>query len=303
MDGREQLTLVDAHHHLIAQAATAYPWIQQRVPALEALLDNYYDIAHDYDIDDYLAGVDDARLTASVACEFGAADPVAEARWVQGEADRRGFPRAFIAAVDLTSPSLGQVLAGYRELPVVLAVRQPLYWAEDPLRRLGARSNLLGDPAWLRGFERVAEEGLVWDLLAYDEQLPSAHELIRAFPETRFVIEAAGWPLDLGPDGFGRWEERMQAVSEFANVSVKCQGLALVFGPTADDYGPWVRTAVEIFGADRCMFAAHFPVDRLLWGFRELVDGLLAVLDGLGTEELAAFFAGCAIREYGFETG
>jgi hypothetical protein len=33
-----------------------------------------------------------------------------------------------------TSPSLGEVLAHYRDLPVVHAVRQPLYWAEDRLR-------------------------------------------------------------------------------------------------------------------------------------------------------------------------
>jgi predicted TIM-barrel fold metal-dependent hydrolase len=51
------------------------------------------------------------------------------------------------------------------------------------------------------------------------------------------------------------------------------------------------------------MFAAHFPVDRLLWSFDELTDGLLAALDGLGAEQLAEFFAGCAIREYRLETG
>ncbi len=241
----------------------------------------------------------DSRLIASIACEFGADDPVAEAQSVQAESYRTGFPHAFIGAVDLASPSLGQVLASYRELPVVRAVRQPLYWADDPLLRLGPRPDLLVDPGWLRGFERVAEEGLVWDLLVYDEQLPSAHELIRAFPETRFVLEATGWPLDLSPDGFRRWQERIGAVSEFDNVTLKLQGLALLFGPSADDHGPWVRAAVEIFGAERCMFASHFPVDALLCRFDRLVDGLLGALDGLDAQALTAFFGGCATREYG----
>ena len=39
-----------------------------------------------------------------------------------------------------------------------------------------------------------------------------------------------------------------------------------------------------------------------LRGSVELVDGLAGALDGLGTEELAAFFGGCATREYGLET-
>ena len=85
---------------------------------------------------------------------------------------------------------------------VVQAVRQPLYWAADPVKRLGARGDYLSDPLWLKGFERIAAAGLVWDLLVYDEQLPSTHELITSFPDTTFVLEAAGWPLDLTAEGF-----------------------------------------------------------------------------------------------------
>ncbi|EHR61060.1 putative TIM-barrel fold metal-dependent hydrolase [Saccharomonospora cyanea NA-134] len=291
--------LVDAHHHLLNLEAVEYPWIRQRSPVLEALLENYYDIACDYSVPDYLSDVSGERLVKSVACEFGAADAVAEAEWVQREADDHGFPHAFIAGVDLTSPTLADVLARYRDMPVVRAVRQPLYWADDPLKRLGPRPDLVTDPAWLRGFELVAAHGFTWDLLLYDEQLPAAHELLRSFPDTRFVLEAAGWPLDLSEDGFRRWEERLQAVSEHPNVTVKAQGLALLFGPSAERIRPWVRSVVRIFGPRRCMFAGHFPVDRLLWSFGELVDALLAVLDELSADARADVFSGCAVEQYG----
>src|SRR5215212_4832048 len=79
--------IVDAHHHLINLEAVDYPWIQRRSPPLEALLDNYYDIAHDYDVGDYRAEIAGGREIKSVACEFGAADSVAEAEWVQRQAD------------------------------------------------------------------------------------------------------------------------------------------------------------------------------------------------------------------------
>ena len=295
----ERFELVDAHHHLINLEVVDCPWIQRRSPVLEALLDNYYEIAHNYDIDHYRADVANPQLVKSVACEFGAADPVAEAQWVQRQADRRGFPHAFIAAVDLASPSLGEVLARYRELPIVRAVRQPLHWAEDPVRRLGARPDFLADPAWWRGFEVVAEQGLMWDLPLYDEQLPAAHELIRSFPDTSIVLEAVGWPLDQSPDGFQRWEERLLAVSEFPNLTLKFQGVGVLFGANIDRLRPWVATAVRTFGADRCMFASHFPVDHLICGFDELVNLLLAILSDLSAEEHAAFFSGCATHQYG----
>ena len=88
---------------------------------------------------------------------------------MQRSADATGWPSAFIGAIDLTSPTLAGTLAGYQELPIVRAVRQPLYWADDLSAVKGARSDFLTDPAWLRGFELVAETDLTWDLLVYDE--------------------------------------------------------------------------------------------------------------------------------------
>jgi predicted TIM-barrel fold metal-dependent hydrolase len=111
-------------------------------------------------------------------------------------------------------------------------------------------------------------------------------------------LEAAGWPLDQSADGFRRWQERLEAVSQFPNVTLKLQGLALLFGPSADAVAPWARAAVQIFGPQRCMFAAHFPVDRLLWSYDELIRTLLAVLGDRTTDEQRAFFSGCARREY-----
>jgi predicted TIM-barrel fold metal-dependent hydrolase len=294
----EARSVVDAHHHLLNLQSIEYPWIHRRVPALQRLLDNYYDAARDYDVDAYCSDVIDASVVGSVASEFGAADPLAEAEWVQRCADGRGLPSAFIAAVDLTASALVDLLARYEDLPVVRAVRQPLYWAADPLRRLGSRPDYLSDPTWLRGFERIAASDLVWDLLLYDEQLPLAHELLRSFPDTPIVLEAMGWPLDQSQEGFKRWRERLEAVSQFPNVTLKFQGLALLFAPSTEILRPWVRTAIDIFGPYRCMFASHFPIDQLLWRFRDLLSCTDAIISDLSSEDRASFFSGCACRVY-----
>ncbi|BAH51179.1 amidohydrolase family protein [Rhodococcus opacus] len=293
-----EVDIVDTHQHFINLPDLEYPWIDSHQPALTALLPNYYDAARRYLPHDYRAQVNAIPVTASVACEFGATDGVAEAIWVQQCADRVGVPNAFIAAVQLDSPDLASVLARYRDLPVVRAVRQPLYWAADPVRRLAARGNYLSDPAWLRGFEKVADAGLVWDLLVYDEQLPDAHELIAAFPDTTFVLEAVGWPVDLTAEGFSRWEERLDAVSRFPNVVLKFQGIALIFGTSLDAIGRWVRAALRIFGAGRCMFASHYPIDHLLWDSGTMVSTVHAALDDLPPAEQALFFGDTARRVY-----
>lgn len=294
-----EMEIVDAHHHLINVTDLVYPWIDNRMPALTALLPNYYDAAHQYLPQDYRDDVDALPVTASIACEFGAADAVAEAMWVQQCADRLGVPNAFIAAVQLDSPDLPSVLARYRDIPMVRGVREPLYWAADPIKRLGARADLLSDPAWLHGFEQVADAGLVWDLLVYDEQLPATHDLITSFPDTTFVLEAAGWPLDLTADGFSRWQERLGTVSEFPNVVLKLQGLALIFGPSEEAVGRWIRMALSIFGARRCMFASHYPVDHLLWDSQVMVSTVRAALGDLPEKDCAEFFGETARQVYG----
>lgn len=291
--------VVDAHHHLLDVAGIGYGWIAERSPVLEALLANYYDIAHDYGPADHARDMGDTVLAGSVACEFGAVDPVAEATWVQSLADAGTGPDAFIAAADPSDPGLSGRLRRYRDLPVVRAVRQPLYWADEPLRRLGARPDCLTDPRWLTGFEQVAAAGLTWDLLIYDAQLPDAAELLRSFPDTPIVLEGAAWPLDLSPDGFARWADRLAFAASHPNVTLKLQGLALLFGPSREAVEPWVRRAVATFGAERCMFATHLPVDGLLWSVDDLVDALSGALADLTDVERDAFFVGCARRQYG----
>ena len=59
------VAVVDAHHHLIDTHRLAYPWIEEPRPALTALLANYYDIAHDYDVQSYSADVDSERPAAA----------------------------------------------------------------------------------------------------------------------------------------------------------------------------------------------------------------------------------------------
>jgi predicted TIM-barrel fold metal-dependent hydrolase len=289
--------IIDAHAHLLNTSDLTYAWIANPSPKLTRLLPNYYDIARDFGPADYESAVGDTAIAAVIACEFGASDPRAEVDWIQRCHDDTGCPAAFIAAIDLSSPDRADHLARYRDQPVVRAVRQPLYWSDDPLTRLGARPDFLTDPAWRRGFELVAGSGFVWDLLVYSEQLPAAESVVRDFPEVPIVLEATGWPLDQSAAGFAKWRDALASISRYRNVTLKLQGLPLVFGPGAA-LTPWLRTAVDIFGADRCLFATHLPVDALLWSPAELIASVHADLGHLGLPDLAELFGGTARRVY-----
>jgi len=81
------------------------------------------------------------------------------------------------------------------------------------------------------------------------------------------------------------------------------QGIALIFGTSLEAIGRWVRTALSIFGAGRCMFASHYPIDHLLWDTETMVSTVQAALGDLSPSEQALFFGETARRVYRLPAG
>ena len=59
-----------------------------------------------------------------------------------------------------------------------------------------------------------------------------------------------------------------------------------------------VRDAIRIFGADRCMFASTFPVDRLVGSFDTIFTGFKAIVADLAENEQRMLFHDNAVRVY-----
>jgi hypothetical protein len=63
-------------------------------------------------------------------------------------------------------------------------------------------------------------------------------------------------------------------------------------------WGPYVRTAIEIFGSDRCLMESDYPVESLLCGFVPLWNALKYIVRSATPEEKAALFHRTAARVY-----
>ena len=65
-----------------------------------------------------------------------------------------------------------------------------------------------------------------------------------------------------------------------------------------EDLRPWVEASIELFGADRCMFASNFPVDWLFSNFDELLGAFINITKGYSAEEREKLFVTNAERTY-----
>lgn len=289
--------VVDAHAHLIDFRANRYPVFERRDPGFEALVGDYAALPRTFLLDDYRAATAGWRVEGIVWHEFIAGDAEKEAAWGEQLAAGSPVPMSVVGLVDFADPRLPERLERYRSLPHLTAVRQHLGWdQQNPLRRMAPRPDLMTDPAWLAGLAAFAASGLRCGLEVFSPQLPGLLEVVRRHPDTGFTVALMGWPVDLGPEAFGRWRSDIAALARCDNTRLSISAVECIFGMnwTEEQLRPWATFAVEAFGPGRSMLGSHLPIDTLSYGFDTLYAAYDRLFAGFSEAERTALFGGTA---------
>ena len=78
-------------------------------------------------------------------------------------------------------------------------------------------------------------------------------------------------PVDREARDIAGWAAGIKRLAEAPNIACKISGLGMGdWKWTTDGIRPFVLTAIEAFGVDRCMFASNFPVDKLFSSYDTL---------------------------------
>lgn len=298
------LQIIDAHHHWWDPAA-GYPWM--RAGAAKFMGDTA-PVCQRYEVEDFQREVaaEGIELLASVHLQCGRdpQNPAAETAWVQQQAERGGRPVAIVGYAHLADPQLDAWLDRHAAHAGFRGVRQMLNWGDDDRLRLCDRGDYLDDPAWQRGFARLGDRGLSFDLQVNPWQLADAARLAERYPGTTLVVNHAGLPFDDAGSGLAVWQDGMRRLAANPSVCVKFSGLGMVDPHwTADRVRPLFEFLLDRFGADRMMFASNFPIDRLYKRYGEIYGLYSSLSAGLAPPQRAALFAGTAARIYRIDTG
>jgi len=183
-------------------------------------------------------------------------------------------------------------------------------------RSFGPRHALM-DPAFRRGFARLAPLGLSFDTWMFYHQLPELMDLLAAFPDTQVVLDHVGGILGIAPhtnrpDVFATWREHLRRLAAFPNLSIKIGGLGMLQcgwdfytrdePPSSQDlayaWRPYVETCIEVFGPERCMFESNFPVDKQSCGYGELWNAFKIITRDHSPADKAALYHDTAARFY-----
>ena len=293
-------SVIDPHHHLWDLGRNKYPWLQER-PLAPRLEGDIRPIAEDYLLKDYLSDVRNHNVVKSVHVECGwdPSNPVGETEWLQGMADKHGFPHGIVARATLDAPDVEQVLEGHARHKNVRGIRHAINWHPDPAKTYVNRADLIRTDAWRRGFGLLGRYDLSFDLQLYPAQMADAAALAHAYPDVLIILNHAGMAVDRNEEGIRLWRRGMQELAGAANVVVKISGLGTVDPDwTVESIRPFVLQTIEAFGVSRCMFASNFPVDKLFSDFDTLYAAFREITAPFSAEERRMLFHDNAARYY-----
>jgi predicted TIM-barrel fold metal-dependent hydrolase len=148
--------IVNAHAHLYDGGANRYGIFARKDPGFKAFVGDYSALPTTYLLDDYLRATSSRKVDGLIWHEFISEDPIKEVTWAQQLAAASEVPIALVGLVDFRDPDLPERLDIYCSLSNLTAVRQHLGWDNhNPLRRFAPRADLMADPKWLKGLERL----------------------------------------------------------------------------------------------------------------------------------------------------
>lgn len=179
-------------------------------------------------------------------------------------------------------------------------------------------SGVMQHPEFRDGVAELARRDLVYEATGFHTQLPDTIALADAFPYMTIVLNNLGTAmgLDMNADEkravFEEWRGYLTELAKRPNVVCKVGGLGMPFwgfdlhereDPVSSEelvplWRPFVETALELFGFERCLAGSNYPPDSRSCGFVPLWNGLKRIVADCSASEKTALFSGTAARVY-----
>jgi L-fuconolactonase len=276
--------VIDAHQHFWDPERAEYPWMVGPAASLRRV----------YGPADLLPELRANRVRGTIAVQ--ARSSIVETLELLALAANHPFVLGVVGWVDLTAANVAATIALMQQ-------------GVDGQRLVGVRHQVHdeADAAWLlrpevqRGLEAVQEAGLAFDLLVRSRELPAAIQVARKFPGLRFVINHLAKP-EIRRGIMEPWAGLMEMwQEEREHVWCKLSGMINLADHAAwrcEDLRPYILRALEVFGADRCMFGSDWPVLTLAGTYQRVLQALMVNIGHLDPKARQFILGQSAVEAY-----
>jgi len=159
----------------------------------------------------------------------------------------------------------------------------------------------LSKPQVVKNVQELGRRGLVYDLLTKTPHMRAAIDLVKACPNTKFVLDHISKPYIAKAD-MQPWADQITELASFENVVVKVSGLfteADWKNWKKEDFWPYLEHITKSFTPNRMMFGSDWPVCLLAATYKQSIDLVEEFTGKFSESEKNAFWAGTANKAYG----
>jgi L-fuconolactonase len=159
----------------------------------------------------------------------------------------------------------------------------------------------LSKPQVIKNVKELGKRGLVYDLLTKTPHMRAAIDLVKACPNTKFVLDHISKPYIAKAD-MQPWADQITELASFENVVVKVSGLfteADWKNWKKEDFWPYLEHITKSFTPNRMMFGSDWPVCLLAATYKQSIDLVEEFTSKFSESEKNAFWAGTANKAYG----
>jgi L-fuconolactonase len=276
------IPVVDAHVHLWDPRRFRMPW-----------LDDIPELNNAFGSTEFARASDGLGIEAMVYVQVDVtpAYGLLEAHWA---ADQGPLVAGIVAWAPIED---GPVITSYLDAlvqidPRIKGVRRLIQSEADPEFQLR--------PAFLEGIRLLPRYGLSFDICIEHGQLARSIQMVRACPDTSFVLDHLGKP-DVKGGQLEPWRDQIAELAELPNVACKVSGLvteADLNNWTVADLKPYVQHVLEAFGEDRVLFGGDWPVVTMAASYRRWVTSLDQITSHLSPAARKKLWADNARRIY-----
>lgn len=218
-----------------------------------------------------------------------------ENRWVLGLAETHDFLAGVVGWVDLASEECEEQLLEFQDHPKFVGIRHVTHDEPD--------DDFIVRPDVMRGLRVLERHRVPFDLLFFVRHLKHAITLARTLPELPMVIDHLAKPR-IREGVTEDWIDNFRAAARFPNVYCKLSGMVTEadwqhWQPS--DLRPYIETALQCFGPERCMFGSDWPVCELAASYEQVYAALVEALGPLSDSERDAILSGTATRFYSLQ--
>jgi len=296
----DNIEIIDAHHHFWDINQNYYPFLSDKIDE-NFFLGNYEFIRKNYLPNDYLNDSKEHNVIGTIHCEaeWDRNDQVGETRWLENLSKKNKFPNAIVAHAWFHKKNSEEIIAKQASFDMVKGIRS------KPITKLSPNSDdLMGkgsmqDINWRNGLKLLEKYNLNYDLRIPNWHLEEAIEIVRLIPNTKVIINHAGFPWDRTKQGMEYWRKGIKLMSLEPNTFIKLSE----FGVKDKDWDysqneQIIKELIDLFSPQRCMFASNFPVSKIKISFKDLYNNYKKIVKSFSSDEKKWLFAKTASEVY-----